>query len=514
MTTSQKSLSCFLLSLLTIFVSVEAFSQIGIGTTTPHSSSVLDVHSTNKGFLLPRIRHHSDISNPAEGLTIYDLSDRCINYHNGTDWQSFCSDNIAPNAILDLRVTDSTSTSISLAWSPAFDNTSTEKYFISQDGTIIDSVDAPTITYVSTGLNPNTSYEFHIRSIDPFLNLSNASNIINHRTKNIIPPTQQAVSHITASSARANWTIANTSNVSSFEIYFSTSNTAPTLSTTATIASIPNSSTYRNITGLTGYTNYYIWIRSENSSGDKSEWSGMQPVRTNIRTPYQNAITNVSANQFRVNWSTVNQASSYEVYRSSSSSAPSSTTSPTYIVNGGNSTYRYIPSLSSYIIYYSWIRSVAADGSKSSWSNRRNARTLDNIAPSVSNYYITEPAADASDHIRNISWNGLTDHGGSGVKEFRYEIYSYPKAGCSGCAPANAINDVNSGNYTYGSGSQIKIGTTPISQTYSWSFTAYGTHYFPVTGLPDNDDYVAWYKLWVKDHAGNERYIGKSHLAY
>jgi hypothetical protein len=52
------------------------FSQVGINTTTPDSSSALDIHSDNKGTLFPRVEITSTtdavtISNPAKGLMIY-----------------------------------------------------------------------------------------------------------------------------------------------------------------------------------------------------------------------------------------------------------------------------------------------------------------------------------------------------------------------------------------------------------------------------------------------------------
>lgn len=52
------------------------FAQTGIGTSTPHASAKLDVTSTNKGFLPPRVNLTSytdttTIPNPAEGLLVY-----------------------------------------------------------------------------------------------------------------------------------------------------------------------------------------------------------------------------------------------------------------------------------------------------------------------------------------------------------------------------------------------------------------------------------------------------------
>lgn len=50
-----------------------SFSQVGIGTTTPDSSSILDIESSDKGVLVPRLTtaQINAITNPATGLVVY-----------------------------------------------------------------------------------------------------------------------------------------------------------------------------------------------------------------------------------------------------------------------------------------------------------------------------------------------------------------------------------------------------------------------------------------------------------
>ena len=62
-----------------LFFSMQIFAQTGIGTTTPNASAKLDVYSTNKGFLPPRIALLSTtdvatIVSPATGLIIYNTA--------------------------------------------------------------------------------------------------------------------------------------------------------------------------------------------------------------------------------------------------------------------------------------------------------------------------------------------------------------------------------------------------------------------------------------------------------
>jgi uncharacterized protein (TIGR02145 family) len=74
-----------------LFSSVLSFSQIGIGTTTPEASAQLDVTSTTKGFLLPRLTYDQKtaIASPVAGLHIWCTN--CgtngeIQVYNGTTW--------------------------------------------------------------------------------------------------------------------------------------------------------------------------------------------------------------------------------------------------------------------------------------------------------------------------------------------------------------------------------------------------------------------------------------------
>lgn len=77
--------------LITCSISLQSFSQIGIGTMNPHSSAILDIESITKGFLVPRLSSHTDVQSPiAEGLIIYDISDGCLNVYNNTNWVNLC----------------------------------------------------------------------------------------------------------------------------------------------------------------------------------------------------------------------------------------------------------------------------------------------------------------------------------------------------------------------------------------------------------------------------------------
>lgn len=77
-----------ILVLVFAFLSLSVIGQVGIGTKTPSSSSILDLTSTNKGFLPPRMTENerNNISSPVSGLTIYNTSTHSLQIFNGAFW--------------------------------------------------------------------------------------------------------------------------------------------------------------------------------------------------------------------------------------------------------------------------------------------------------------------------------------------------------------------------------------------------------------------------------------------
>src|SRR5690554_1494383 len=65
-------------------------AQVGIGTTTPHESSILDVESTDKGILIPRLTtaERDAIAPPADGrgLLVYNTDTSTFWYFDGAIW--------------------------------------------------------------------------------------------------------------------------------------------------------------------------------------------------------------------------------------------------------------------------------------------------------------------------------------------------------------------------------------------------------------------------------------------
>ena len=90
-----------LLSAMLLFAAL-GYSQVAINTdgTAPDSSAILDVNSTTRGLLLPRMTtvQISGISTPAAGLLVYNTDSSDFYGYNGSKWISFwdTNDTISP----------------------------------------------------------------------------------------------------------------------------------------------------------------------------------------------------------------------------------------------------------------------------------------------------------------------------------------------------------------------------------------------------------------------------------
>lgn len=63
---------------LLLTASTIAFSQVGIGTVTPHASADLELGSNNKALYLNRVANTAAVANPQPGMIIYDLESKCV----------------------------------------------------------------------------------------------------------------------------------------------------------------------------------------------------------------------------------------------------------------------------------------------------------------------------------------------------------------------------------------------------------------------------------------------------
>lgn len=90
------SLTAFSFAVVLILFSTKAAAQdnVGIGTTTPDASAILEMLSTNKGVLVPRMTavQRLAIATPANSLLVYDTDSMCYFFYRqpSSAWVSLC----------------------------------------------------------------------------------------------------------------------------------------------------------------------------------------------------------------------------------------------------------------------------------------------------------------------------------------------------------------------------------------------------------------------------------------
>lgn len=87
-----------LLFSITLLLSATIYSQVGIGTSSPNSSAMLDIVASDKGLLIPRVAltnatDQVTVPSPAVGLLVYNTGASTLTYKgfvfwNGTEWRS------------------------------------------------------------------------------------------------------------------------------------------------------------------------------------------------------------------------------------------------------------------------------------------------------------------------------------------------------------------------------------------------------------------------------------------
>lgn len=71
---------------------IDSRGNVGIGTTA-NAAAILDVSSTTKGFLPPRMTttERNAIATPPAGLMVYNTTTNKLNFYNGTAWEAVTS---------------------------------------------------------------------------------------------------------------------------------------------------------------------------------------------------------------------------------------------------------------------------------------------------------------------------------------------------------------------------------------------------------------------------------------
>lgn len=109
----------FMLLLLSALNSVAQSENVGIGTTKPDNSALLDLTSTSKGLLIPRmtLAQRGGIKSPATGLMVYQIDFFTgFYFFDGAAWKSLYARNIDGAALTSEPITTTAKTSTESGW--------------------------------------------------------------------------------------------------------------------------------------------------------------------------------------------------------------------------------------------------------------------------------------------------------------------------------------------------------------------------------------------------------------
>lgn len=145
-------------SLLIFCFSKNSFAQVGIGTTAPDASAVLELNSNSKGFLPPRMTAYP--TSPAIGLTIYRTDLNGYYTWNGSAW----TQNVFGSSSSTLASTTISATNYTVLLTDAV--------------IILNTVSAQTLTLPSASAAPGKVYwiintAISAKSVNSYINLSN-----------------------------------------------------------------------------------------------------------------------------------------------------------------------------------------------------------------------------------------------------------------------------------------------------------------------------------------------------
>jgi hypothetical protein len=149
---------------------IKSTDNIGIGTSAPNASAVLDISSTTKGFLAPRMNHAQleAISSPTEGLMVYctdcapDESGRVAMYIAGAWYMMSIDDCLSPPDDPLAGTSEATSTSITWVWN-SVEDADGYKWSATNDYSAAQEMGGLT-SKTETGLEPGTSYTRYVWS--------------------------------------------------------------------------------------------------------------------------------------------------------------------------------------------------------------------------------------------------------------------------------------------------------------------------------------------------------------
>ena len=264
----------FFTILAAIFLCTSTFAQVGINTNDADGSSALDITSTTKGFLMPRMTdtQRQNISSPAQGLQVFveDFEGGTFMFYDGSQWMKFSQVIKKPDAPTIGTATNGNG-QVRIAFTAPLNNGSaiTSYTATSNPGGItgvLSQAGSGIITV--TGLTNGTAYTFTVTATNSVgtSSASSASNSVTAASAPSAPTIGTATSGI--GQATIAFTAPSSSNGSSINYYTVTSSGGHTQTGSNPIT----------ITNLTNGTAYTFTVTATNSVGTSSASSASNSV--------------------------------------------------------------------------------------------------------------------------------------------------------------------------------------------------------------------------------------------
>jgi outer membrane protein assembly factor BamB len=260
----------------------------------------------------------------------------------------------APPAPTNVSATDGTYTDkVRITWNPSSGATSYEVYRATSSGGTKSKIGTPSGTsYDDTSASVGTTYYYWVKAKNTYGTSGYSSYNTGYRAGTAPPaPTNVSATDGTyTDKVRITWSAS--SGATSYEVYRATSSGG-----TKSQIGTPTGTYYDDTSASVG-TTYYYWVKAKNTYGTSGYSSYNTGYRAGSAPP---APTNVSAtdgtytDKVRITWSASSGATSYEVYRATSSGGtkskigtPSGTSYDDYSASVGTTYYYWVKAKNSY----------------------------------------------------------------------------------------------------------------------------------------------------------------------
>ena len=156
--------------LVAVLITASTYAQVGIGTSSPDASAALDITSTTKGLLLPRMTNAQRlaIASPVAGLQVFvtDFDGGSFMFYDGTKWGTLSFTKTIPDAPTIVTITVAGIAEVTVSFTaPSSDGGSaiTSYTATSNPGAITGTVSQEGSGDITvTGLTNGTAYTFTV----------------------------------------------------------------------------------------------------------------------------------------------------------------------------------------------------------------------------------------------------------------------------------------------------------------------------------------------------------------